>query len=110
MSDVSAFFDKLYQLLRHEQLWGPLAIVLPVMALGGFRVGQFFPKHPPPFQELKDEIKRLQAQLTIGPGTIRRARDAVSPLGPGLWLSNPNSLRSYIAKSGAAFQFTQLLT
>jgi cellulose biosynthesis protein BcsQ len=102
VSDVSAFFEKLHVLIRHEQLWGPLAVVLPVMAAAGFWFGRYFPRHPQsppslgapvdgprstPIRELEDEIRRLKSELAIGPESIQRARNAVSPIGPGLWLA-----------------------
>lgn len=48
MADPSAFFDKLFQLLRHEELWAPLAVVLPTLAFVGFWFGRYFPKDPQP--------------------------------------------------------------
>jgi cellulose biosynthesis protein BcsQ len=42
MSDVIDFFQKIYELVQHEQLWGAIAVVLPTMVIVGFWFGRLF--------------------------------------------------------------------
>jgi cellulose biosynthesis protein BcsQ len=41
---AAEIFQKVYELLRQEPLWGPVAVVLPTMAFAGFWFGRFFPR------------------------------------------------------------------
>src|SRR5438445_11031796 len=101
MSDVTKFFADFYELLRHEQLWAPLAVVLPVCIFAGFWVGRWFPRNvaaspspsapapaptpPVPIPEAPGlapndptlDLKSSELEIKIG-----RARSAIAPDGP----------------------------
>ena len=79
MTDVSEFFDKLYRLLQQEQLWGPLAVVLPTIGVVSFLAGRYFPRHTiivapnspadpprpdPRMGELERKVRALEGELT----------------------------------------------
>jgi cellulose biosynthesis protein BcsQ len=46
ITEIVDFFQKLFLLIRHEELLVPLVVVLPTMALVGFYGGRFLPKFP----------------------------------------------------------------
>ena len=95
MDGIVQFFQSLTDLMRHNALWTPLAIVLTVALLGGMWIGRnLFPKAtiivnagnaspPPPPEPNGDSVNTQCSTETL----LKRARDAVSPTGPGLWLS-----------------------
>jgi len=57
MFDVHAFLERLVQLLRHQELWVPLAIVLPMVAWAGFKAGRYFPYFDARVKELETKLK-----------------------------------------------------
>lgn len=102
MSDFSGFLERLYDLLKHDEIRKSLFVVLPIAALIGFYIGRSFPAiraaargfAPVPLQdpripELEKEIENLRNQLAIGPEAIKRAREALAITGPGMWLTIP---------------------
>lgn len=103
MVELSNFFERLYELLKHEDVAKALCVVLPISAGLGFWFGQYFPKHPPypafaptptlgpdpKVAELLALIEDLRKQLAVGPEAVVRARNAVAAVGPGLWLAEP---------------------
>jgi cellulose biosynthesis protein BcsQ len=64
----AGFFERLFQLLRHEQLWMPLAVVLSTVATSvgyvGFWLGRHFAKRDPA-QANSPIVGALTAQLQL---------------------------------------------
>lgn len=102
MASNPDFFERLYELLKHEELRKALFVVIPTTILAGFWIGRFFPRYSaPPSQssippapdpriaELEAIIDDLKKQLSVTPEEVARARAAVSKSGPGLWLAIP---------------------
>jgi hypothetical protein len=90
MTDVIEFFEKLYRLMQQEQLWGPLAVVLPTIGVVSFLAGRHFPKYPivvtsrnPDTQPVRDarinelecEIKDLRHEITLARSETKDLRD-----------------------------------
>jgi cellulose biosynthesis protein BcsQ len=44
MVDAAEFFSTAYQLVRHQQFWGPVAAVVSIGAIAGFGFGRFAPR------------------------------------------------------------------
>ena len=44
MAYAAEIFQRVYELLRQEPIWGPVAVVVPAMAFAGFWFGRFFPR------------------------------------------------------------------
>jgi chromosome partitioning protein len=100
--DNPEFFERLYELLKHDELRKALFVVLPTTLLAGAWIGRRFPKHssppPPSFPDPDLHVAKLQAiiddlkhQLTVTPDAVERAQAAVSTKGLGLWLAIPPS-------------------
>jgi cellulose biosynthesis protein BcsQ len=67
MPDVIEFFRSLFELIRHEELWFPLLVVLTVVIFVGFSLGRYVPKFP---WELKPEavtlsVRQLQVEKSL---------------------------------------------
>ena len=108
MAEVTEFFSKLYQLIQHQELWGPLAVVVPTIGVASFWAGRYFPKKAvsivfnnanadkdgicfsdPRIPRFEEEVDELQGKLTASITHLENARRAVSVDGPGLWLAIP---------------------
>jgi chromosome partitioning protein len=122
MVEISAYFDRLYELLKHDELRKALFVVLPTTAVLGFGLGRYFTaRHTPqraqmpPAPTIIDDpdcerkiaalqalIEDLRKQLAIGPEAVKRARQSVAMEGPGLWLTiDPRFPENYhVIKSG----------
>jgi cellulose biosynthesis protein BcsQ len=122
MSELTEFFERLYELLKHEEIRKSLFLVLPLAMGLGFWFGRYFPKYRhttfmqgtinSPIEvpsadsrlaEMQQMIDDLEKRLAIAPANVNRAREAVSSNGPGLWLAtspapptNYNEIRSSI--------------
>jgi cellulose biosynthesis protein BcsQ len=118
MGDLSGFLEKLYELLKYDEIRKSLFVVLPIAALLGFWIGRYFPvlrkltpltgtlpaktSPDPRIEELEVVAEELRAKLAIGPEAVRRLREAVAETGPGLWLAVPPKFPSnyHLVKSG----------
>jgi cellulose biosynthesis protein BcsQ len=109
MVEISAYFERLYELLKHDELRKALFVVLPSTAVLAFGCGRYFTRQrpPPPGQDpkvaaLEDSVTDLKKRLTIGSDAVIRARQAVAMEGSGLWLTTaPKFPQNYhVIKSG----------
>src|SRR5262249_3040198 len=73
MFDVHAFLAKLVELLRHQELWVPLAIVLPMTAWAGFKAGCYFPYFNARVRELETKLKESLERVAESETKLKEA-------------------------------------
>ncbi len=97
MVDIGHLIENLFELIKHEQLWKPLAVVIATVGVVAYMVGRRFPaaslqsprNSAADTPALESKIELLKKELSGALSRFDDARRAVAAEGPGLWLSIP---------------------